>query len=107
MPSSSTGGGTAGTGGDGGSGGQVTSCDAICSGPCVFYGIDPDSLACADDCSTATDPDGQLDADECADEMAAWIDCADTAGTCDDPIEAPLPPCATEFFDWDVCHDVE
>ena len=101
-----SGGGTGGTAGSGGgNGAMVTSCDAICSGPCPFFGLDPNSGSCQSDCENL--PDGNLGTDNCYDEMVAWGECANANNVCpnsiEDTIESALA-CPTEFDDWDTCN---
>jgi len=93
-----------GNGGSGGSTGPVSSCDAICDGPCVLLGVvDPASPDCATECTQATDPDGGLN-DECGPEMATLLDCGATANACDDALDL-ASNCPTEFDTWDDCND--
>jgi hypothetical protein len=96
-----TGGGTAGSGGTGGTTAPDTSCDAICSGPCVFFTFDPSSSTCQSDCESA--PDGNLGTDNCGPEMAAWLECAKDHDCSDNPVDAALD-CPIEFSNWDTCN---
>jgi hypothetical protein len=96
--------GTAGTGGSGtggtggGNGAMVTSCDAICNGPCPFPNpvpiLDPDDPNCQATCEL----EEGLSDDDCYAESKAFLDCAAPDCEADDYVR-----CGLLFDDWDMC----
>lgn len=91
--------GNGGSGGTGGSNGSASSsCEAICSGNCLFGGVNPDVGSCLSQCEAEAP---ELD-DNCGPEMEAFLDCLE-ANDCN-PIAFD---CLSEAQAWADCNEPE